>query len=180
MPQKAQLSHLQLQERLGRIYDRMRTACLNKNYYGHKLHRCTQIDLWWNIIIIIGTSTTVGAWSVWKVPGGLNLWTMITGLTTVLALIRPVVRLSSRIEKLAKLHDGYARLYYDLRSLVDDIKSDQGLTSALWERFRHAEARYNDLAVKDDLKPSRRLQSRCEDQVREQFPVDFFWNPRED
>lgn len=177
MARHPHLSPDQVRAHLGRIYDRMRSACLNRKYYGHKLHRYDQLDFWSDLLIALGTSAAVAAWTLWHIPGGINPWTLLAGIASIAALIKPLLGVSKKIQILAKLHSGYIRLYHDLHSLVEEIKTEQGLTQGFLDRFDEADRRYRDLAVDDDLKPIRRLASKYEDEVRKEFPHSFFWNP---
>lgn len=148
-----------------------------RNTIARSLYRYQQLDLWSSIIIAVGTSAGVGGWSIWHQPGGKNFWTILAGSAALAALIKPFFGVAKKIERLVRLQTGYARLYQDLKSLVEDIKATEELTPKFVERFDGADKRYQDFAVEDDLRTSKRLARRCELEVRREFPDTFFWNP---
>jgi len=171
------LTQSQIIAHLGRIYDRLKSACLNKKYYGEKLYRYQQIDLWSTIVMAVGTSAAIGAWSIWHQPGGRNFWTILASVATLASLIKPFFGFPKKIERLTRLQSGYMRLYHDLYKLVEDIRSSECVTKKMLDMFDAADTRYREFAVDDDLKKSKRLANRCEEEVRREFPNTFFWNP---
>jgi hypothetical protein len=171
------LHHRQLLGYLGRIYGRFRSSCLNRTYYGRKLNFYKRLDKWLDIGVAIGTSVSVSAWSISNKPGGLNFWTVVAGITAIVALIKPFLQLQTDIERFTNLHSGHTRLYSDLEAIVSEIKTDEKLTKEVLDRFIEADERYRDLIVVDDLKASKRLAVKCEAEVRQAFPASYFWNP---
>jgi hypothetical protein len=178
MPQKyLKMSSEKLCGFMGPINDAFCNASLSRKYYSCRLTKYRTIDRWYEIILAVGASTTVAAWSVWQVPGGANFWTVFAGIVAILAIIKPFLQFSSEIERFSKLHTGYSDLFYDLKGLIEEVKMHNNVTHDIADRAKNAEKRYKELALQDDPKTRRRLHKKCEDQVRLEFPSSFFWNP---
>ncbi|HEY0376541.1 MAG TPA: hypothetical protein VGC87_06250 [Pyrinomonadaceae bacterium] len=176
-PRYLKMNQDQLRGLVGRIYDAFCNASLSRKYYSHRLTNYRIINRWYEIVLGVGSSATVAAWSLWKVPGGANFWTAFAGAIAVLALIKPFLPLSNDIERFSKLHTGYTDLYYDLQVLIEDLKTNSGVTKDIADRAENAEKRYKELALQDDPKVRKRLHRKCEEEVRKAFPTSYFWKP---
>lgn len=177
-PKHLNLTEDQLLAQLGLIHDAFRNACLSRNYYARRLSNFKVLNTFYEIILAIGTSTTVAAWTYWNVPGDKNFWTIFAGIIAVLAIIKPFLPLSREIERFSNLHTGYSDLFYDLKRLVDDIKVAKCITKEFVETYKNTDKRYKALALKDDPRHRKRLKAKCEEEVRKAFPRNYLWNPR--
>lgn len=164
-------------DRLKRIYDNYRNVEMSRDYYACRLKRFKDYNRAYEIIIAIGSSTTVAGWLIWQTEIGKVSWAIFAGIVAVLTIIKPILQLPKEIERYSKLHTGYCDLYYDYRHIVDEVKAGGGITKKLSESTAKAENRYRELALQDDEKPSMRLLRKCQTAVKQR--VDSFdkWWP---
>src|SRR5437879_5517075 len=88
-----------LVEQLGQLYDDFRSARLLQKYYGDLLSRYVRWTLAFDIAQAIGTSTAVGSWLIWHVGAGPSVWSFIAGAAVLLALVRPFLDFSGRVQR---------------------------------------------------------------------------------
>src|ERR1700722_6185071 len=118
---------------LGVIYDTYRTALLNKLYYGARLESYRKINMWVEILIAIGATTSgVSGFALWKIePYGPIVWGAFAGLVAVLAIAKPFLQFSKAIERYTKLHTGHLYNSLALYQLVANIRREQALTKEI-------------------------------------------------
>jgi len=162
---------------LDEIYDMYRMAALNKNYYGEMLARYQLRNTWLEIAIAIGTTSS-------GVSGGLALlnkseygnlvWGVVTAISSLLAIAKPILQLNKQVERYSKLFAGHLENFMNLQLLVTKIRRNRKLTSDMVERFEQAEQRRQHAARGPHLLPGARHVRRHGEEVAEQLvgPVD--------
>ena len=166
---------------LDEIYDMYRMAALNKNYYGEMLARYQLRNTWLEIAIAIGTTSS-------GVSGGLALlnkseygnlvWGVVTAISSLLAIAKPILQLNKQVERYSKLFAGHLENFMNLQLLVTKIRRNRKLTSDMVERFEQAEQRFVELSRDDDPKTIRKLHEKCEADVLQAIPDAVLWYPK--
>jgi len=160
------------------VNDTYRTALMNRMYYGHRLSIVKRWNLLLEIFVAIGTSSAIGAWTIWKSTAvGEHIWPILAGVSTLLAVIKPFLNLSKHVEKYTKLFVGHGDVYYDLRSITADLVRCRDYTDKMHEAFVRALGRIKQLAPDDDPKISEKLSRRFFEEVKKQVPVESLWWP---
>lgn len=159
------------------VYSVYRTALMNRKYYGYRLASVKRWNFWLEIGILVGTSTTVGSWAIWKAPPGVNVWGAVAGLATLAVIIKPVLNLSSSVERYTKLFVGHGDGYYDLKKMVADLARTQVYSNDTDKIFKSVLDRLQALASEDDPKPDQKLCRRCFEEVKREVAVDSLWWP---
>ena len=164
---------------LGQLYNLYRSSILNKKYYGARLAAFKRWNMRLEILIAVGTSTAIGTWALWRGDRGSIAWAIITGFVTVLAIIKPFLQLSRRVEKYSKLFVGHADVEWDVKKLVDSTPGTQSFTPAMRETYQSILDRIRKLAVDDDPNPDEELREKCADEVNTEVPLRVLWYPEE-
>jgi hypothetical protein len=174
---------------LNALYQLYRKAALNKEYYARRLVRIQN----WNLVLealIAATATgssistlgvmtiDLGKVSAWL--SGVQPWNILLGSAAILALLRPFLQLSKKVERYSRLFTGHLDNYLQLESIVRAVERTHKYNSAQISRFESIERRYIELSRSDDPVPSDRLISRCERIVNERIGWDKMWYPSED
>lgn len=164
---------------LAEIYTLVCRSGLNKEYYGHVLHRTQRLNDVLEILIAVGTAgSAISALTVWTVqPYGPWIWGGLTAVSALLAIAKPIIQLNKRIERLTRLYVGHTDNYTNLLIIVSRIKRHNDVTPELIEQFETAEARFLELAKEDDPRPNRRLLRQCEAMIRQRHPPEAAWWP---
>jgi hypothetical protein len=149
--------HAQLRE-LYRLY---RTALMNEKYFGYRLQRVRAINTASEIVLGITASATISSWQFLKAGYGAYVWQIFGGISTLLAVVKPIVRLSKKIELYSKLHVGYCALYFDLKNLVHEVNTQHAFPPRLLKEEGAARDRYKNLELQIDELPNKRLLRLC-------------------
>src|SRR6266403_1134236 len=92
------------------IYDDYKTMLLNKKYYRSRLEVLKRNNLIVEFLIAAGaTGSGVAGFAVWQQQYGAVIWAIISGLSIILAISKPLLKLPDRIEVYSKLYGEYAR-----------------------------------------------------------------------
>jgi hypothetical protein len=171
-------SSYQAREKLYQIYDALRTLLLNKKYYAFQLHRLRNYSFWMEITIAAGaTGSGVAGFAVWQLQEGKLVWGFISGVSVILAIAKPLLRLTERIEEYAKLYGEYTGAFVRVKILVDDIQVDKNLSSARIKLFEELRTRAAELSKLGDPSPKRSLIKRLQDEVNIEITIDALWIP---
>jgi len=161
------------------IHREFRTAALNKKYYGYKLDQYQFINKCLEILIACGatTGTGIAGLAIWKNGMGTTAWGIISGVSIVLATIKPIVALPKEIERYSKLASGYATIYETYRGMEQDFFALGSLGTEQIDQYHKLRDEMTKLAADDDRHPSRQLIKRFQDEVNEEIPASSLWMP---
>jgi methyl-accepting chemotaxis protein len=159
------------------LYDQYRTASLNRKYYGCRLQAIRGWNNFFEIAIAIGTSSVVGGWSLWHTGVGSTIWTILGGVTALLAIVKPFLQLSKQVERYTKLFIGYGDAFYDFELLVNEIGRIRRYNDEIDAAFRKTIDRLKQLAADDDPQPNHKLVKDCTGEVNREIPPDRLWWP---
>ena len=169
----------QLRPLLTSIYRAYWSAVYNRKYYGCRLQTCKRANFWIEVIIAIAVSTEVGGWSLWSDATLHRLWVGIGMAAAIVAIVKPLLRLSDQIERYSKLFTSHALIAADFELVVQEITAKQTLTSTQVERFGRLGGEVMKLAPDDDPRPSVRLARKCQQETLHELPPKSFWMPKE-
>lgn len=165
--------------RLTQIYDAYRSALLNRKYYGCQLDFYRKLNRTVEIALAITTPSTIGGWAIWHGQTGQTIWAVIAAILALIVALKPVFDWPKEIDRYSRLHAEHTVQYYMFKQLVEDIAMEKRITPEMEKRFLDARDRHAQLSKDDDVKPSRRLASRCEREVLQEIPSDRLWVPKE-
>jgi hypothetical protein len=157
------------------LYDLYRTAWMNEKYFCYRLQYYRRLNRVGEVILALTASGTVGGWAIWTSGWGTLTWKVLGCISTALAVLKPVLGLSKQIELYSKVYTGYSNLFFDLKSLVNDVQSTHSITSESRKTAKLAQDRYKSLAVQIDVPPKKKLLKKCMDEVNQQIPTGDLW-----
>jgi hypothetical protein len=161
------------------IYNSYRTALLNRKYYGHRLTLFQKYNTVAEIFIAIGAAGSggVAGLAIWGSITGQYAWLFISGIATVLGVVKPVLQFGRHIENYTKLYAGHSNVYLDLKSVVEDIEVSRSLPPKLADKYESIRKRIVELGGLDDPKPDKKLILKLQGQVNEEIPAESLWVP---
>ena len=159
------------------LYDLYRNALMNEKYFGNRLEFYRRANRAIEILLAITASGAVGSWAVWDTTLGTYVWKALGALSAILAIVKPIIQLSKQVELHSKVYIGYCSLYFDLKSLVNEIQRTHTFTKELRRDQRQASDRYRHLALQVDFPPKRKLLLKCWEEVNRQIPPRDLWMP---
>lgn len=163
------------------VYDQYRTARLNLKYYQIQLNYLKRWNLAIETILAISASSSVAGLWFWEGLYGGYLWKIIGSIAAILAVIKPVLNLSDKINKKEELIIGYKGLHHDLEKISILVNQNQAYSEDLKKQFLDALDRKGVLIQKDnDTKVNRKLRDRLQLEVIDELPIKHFYIPRSD
>ena len=162
---------------LSDVYRDTRNVVLTKKYYENKLARIQRLNDWYEIVLAFGTSATVAGWSFWKEPSGYTLWNAVGVITALLAIIKPIIKLSDEIKRLSSLATKYAALQIDFQKLVFTIKYDRGFTDRSYRTYMRIFEKMRDIGEREDADAPDKKLRKFAAKVNQEFPPTNFWAP---
>lgn len=159
------------------VCESYRKAYMNCLYYEQRLKivKCqSQIA---DYLIALSSCSAIAAWNILKVPAGANVWSLILGLGALAAALKPTWHFSEQIERLSKQRNGYNDLYFDLQIIIHNIQSEGGISEHSWQMHQASYERFKKLGQSDDVKYSKKLLLKLQDEVDERIPAASFCYP---
>jgi hypothetical protein len=164
--------------KLNRLYDDYRTALYNRKYYGCLLQKYRRWNFLFEVAIAIASSSAIGSWLIWRSTDfGQNVWALISGITAVLAVVKPFLEFPKQIERYSKLFAGHGDVFHDLDAIVREVESERGFTSKINKKYAETLGRIKELAVDDDPQQDMALARRIQEEVNREIPPEELWNP---
>jgi hypothetical protein len=165
--------------KLDHIYDLRRDCLLNELYYAHRLSVFSRINLWLELVIVIGSGASgISGWVIWTTYPQLKMvWAVIAAAATLLTALKPALHIDAKIKRYSMLFINYRQLSVSMDSVVQEISEVRGLTSQIERDSSRARARYRNLAAEDDPKPSTELVLKLQSEVGRRIPVDSLFYP---
>jgi hypothetical protein len=170
----------ELRNELEELYYEYRRAALNKVYYGARLARQRQINRAVEIIIAVGSTTGSGGiagMAIWGTLPGQYAWLVISGIATVLAVVKPRLQLTIRVENYSKLFVGYTNLQTELEEIVREVRISHELSEKAKDQHRRSRKLFKQLALRHDPTTSRRLTEIAQQQVNKDIRPESLWLP---
>lgn len=158
------------------LQDAYRTELLNRLYYGHRLATVRRWNYALEVGLAVGTSSAIGAWTIWQGEWN-SVWATIAGAAALLAILKPILRLPTQIERYSKLFVEHGVLFYELGTLVRDVTIRRFVTPEIEGAYRRLQQRIRGLSVDDDPIVGKRLRDRCREEVLAEIPVESLWRP---
>lgn len=165
--------------RLKKLYDQYRTARMNHEYYGRRLHNYQRINLIYEIVLALGTSSAVAGFYFWKTDPGKQMWAAFGVVVIIFSVLKPVLQIPKKVERYSRLHAGYGALFYDLKEAVEETRAAGGIDPKMKELIDKSRTRYRELGVEDDPRASEKLLRKCQESVKRSTPSFQEWWPEQ-
>jgi hypothetical protein len=161
------------------IYNSYRTALLNRKYYGSRLASYQKYNSAMEIAIAVGATGSggVAGLAVWGTITGQYTWLWISGIATVLGVVKPILQLGTKIENYTKLYSGHSNIFWELKGVVEDVEVHKSLPLELTEQYESIRKRITDLGGLDDPTPDKGLIVKFQTEVNEELPPESLWVP---
>lgn len=106
------------QDRYWNLFVEMKTQTYYLYYYAADNEKW---DRWLNMIQGIASSTSIGAWALWKNPQVEFVWPIVIGTSQVLHAIRPSFPFKQRQQLLMDLHEQFQTICLDMEDQWHDV-----------------------------------------------------------
>ena len=167
------------QLRVVELHDHYRTALMNAKYYARRLEWYKAINTWADVVVALATSSGFAGLAIWKNPIGANFSSALLAASALVAALRPIFRLSDRIDRYGKLQYGYLELYYRIDALISEMRSMDHVTEEHRQKASELAERFRALELEGDAYQNPQKLLSIQDEVEQALPAAQLWLPRE-
>jgi hypothetical protein len=167
----------ELRAQLKALYNTYRTSYMNKKYYGYRLNTVQRWTTVTEIVIAVGTSSSLGGMALLQSGILKDAWGLYSVIVAILAIVKPVLQLNKQVERYSRLFTGHGSLFFDLDLLVTEVAQKKRFTPEIESSYQKAMQRFKELATDDDLDTNDRLLQRCFEETNNDLPADNLWFP---
>lgn len=118
------------------IWRAMLNADMNARYWKELVHRYSNRETGFKILIAVVTSGTVASWGFWEDAAG--LWKSLSAIAAVAAIVLPILNYQKQIEQMSFLSGKWGELrieFEDLWIQLSDSEASQPVEAA-YKKFR--------------------------------------------
>ncbi|MCD4675510.1 MAG: hypothetical protein K8S18_05870 [Desulfobacula sp.] len=169
-----------LQHPVWDIYDEYRTARLNVKINEYQLAIFKRYNFWIEFILALTASSSVASFWFWQSATGQIAWKFFSILTAILAVLKPMLNLSGKIQKYSEILTDFKSLEHDFHKLTILINQQQRYDVEFKDQFYYLldQKRFiNQKTNEETIKKSKKLE--FENQVIDELPANIFYIPEE-
>lgn len=161
------------------VYDLQRTVNLNVKYYSARLKYFTRWNFSIELILAIAVPmSAVGLWWVWDTSVGKPIWQSILGVSALVAVAKPLLKLTDTIRKYEVTLKGYRELDHRLRKICMQINQDGEYNEKHRKLFEEVFDREGELDTESpETRQNMKLTDKLSQEVDDELPVDRFYIP---
>jgi hypothetical protein len=167
-----------LQHPVWDIYDEYRTARLNVRINEYHLANCKKWDFFIEFILALTASSSVASFWFWQDATGQTVWKYLSVLTAVLAVLKPMLDLSGKIQKYSEILSDFKSLEHDFHKLAILINQQQRYDNEFKDQFYYLldQKRFiNQKTNEGTIRKSKKHE--FERQVANELPANCFYIP---
>ena len=161
------------------VYHQYMTARLNVRYYEARIKTLSRWSFWMEVLLAFSTPGSVTAWWVWQTVVGGYIWKALGSIAILLAVLKPFLKLTDRIQLKTQMLIDYRSLEHDFQKLTISIKQYDKYDKALRNQLFVLMDKKGEIMRKYTDEPNQKLRWRCDRIVRKELPGSSFFLPEE-
>jgi hypothetical protein len=154
-----------------------RQCMLDQKYYARLLARYKRWDRLTNITTALVTSTAVGGLTLLKSGWGAIAFSVVGSISALILVVKPFFKPAENIERYSKLHYGFTDMFYQVESLLADIRTADGMTAEHRDQAKILFEAHKSLALQEDAAINQKRVSEIENEVDRAIPGITLWLP---
>lgn len=169
-----------LQHPVWDIYDEYRTARLNVKINEYQLAAFKKYNFLIEFILALTASSSVASFWFWQSATGEVAWKYLSVLTAIIAILKPLLNLSGKIQKFSEILTDFKSLEHDFHKLTILINQQQRYDPEFKEQFFYLldqKGFINQKNNEESIKKSKKQE--FENQVINELPANIFYIPEE-
>lgn len=161
------------------VYDLHRTCRLNVKYWSAKLIclRRKNFSLEYMLMATAPGSAIAGL-VFWNTTYGKTAWSILIAVTAALAIAKPLLKLSDKLQNLQNVVTQYKSVEFQLEALSNDIRRADDYSSALVNNYKNLTTQVHYIYKDEPIESVHQdLRKSCYKQVNEELPLTSFYVP---
>ena len=169
------------QDPLWDVHDIRRTARLRTKYSRARLVSLERQTFWTELVLAAtAAGSAVSAFAFWSTEAGQFAWKALSSIAAFLAIAKPLMKVSDKMQRLEALATGYAGVDHDCMRIEIAARQRSAFDADLKERFEAVLERVAKLQEKDaENHTDLALRDRLREEVLVELPVDALFLPPE-
>lgn len=161
------------------VYDLQRTCRMNVKYWTHNLTTIKR----WNfgieyLLMATAPSSVVAGFVFWKTENGKIVWAVLSFITALVSVAKPLLKLSKRIDNLQNVLSLYRSAESQLEELGNDIRRENKYSPLSVKAFKNAEKQSRSAQSQEPLDPiNEELREKYAALVKQELPESSFHFP---
>ncbi|MCJ7602037.1 MAG: hypothetical protein MUO63_11135 [Desulfobulbaceae bacterium] len=169
-----------LQHPVWDIYDEYRTARLNVKINEYHLANYKKWNFIIEFILALTASSSVASFWFWQSATGQTVWKCLSVLTAILAVLKPMLNLSGKIQKFSEILTDFKSLEHDFHKLTILINQQQRYDPEFKDQFYYLLDQKRFINQKTNEGTIRKSKKReFEAQVINELPANIFYIPED-
>jgi hypothetical protein len=162
-------------------YDLLRRAALNRAYYSKRLSSAKKRYRWYEICLaIMAPSSGIAGLSIIDTEVGRAIWGLTTLAASLLAIAKPFLRMSDRVESYESAATSYRSLEWELSELRAEIVQAGVFDERMKEWLRHIRRRIGRVAETEPIEdPDEDFINFLYGKINAQYPANSLFVPEE-
>jgi len=163
------------------VRDVRRTARLRMKYSRARQSTLETRNFWIELVLAAtATGSAVSAIAFWSTDLGQVVWKSLSSIAAVLAVAKPLSKLTEKMQRLEAMASGYAGVDHDCMRIEIAARQRGAFDADLQERFDVVLERVAKLQEKDaESHTDTALRDRLQEEVLAELPVDSLYLPPE-
>lgn len=161
------------------VYDFHRTCRLSKKYWSTKFIRLRRVNFWLEYsLLATAPSSAIAGLVFWSTTYGKIAWSILATITAALAVAKPILKFSEKLEKLKEIVTQYRSVEFQLGALGNDIRRQDEYSSAMVNTYKNLVNQVHDITNQEPIERiDKDLQNSCYNEVNQELPITFFHEP---
>lgn len=161
------------------VYDLHRTCRLNVKYWVVKLIRLRRMNFWLEYMLAAtAPSSAIAGLVFWTTAYGKTAWSILIIVTAFLALGKPLLKLSGRLDKLQKVVTQYKSVDFQLEALGNDIRREENYSGAMVNIYKNLANQVREISKDEPIQSvDQDLRKSCYREVNKELPLTYFYVP---
>ncbi len=162
------------------IYDEYRTARLNVKINEYQLAWYKRWNFWIEFTLALVASSSVASFWFWVSDTGQVVWKFLMMVTAILAVLKPILNLSGKIQKYSEILSDFKSLEHDFHKLTILINQQKKYAPEVKDEFFDLLMQKKFITQKTDEKSiDKSKKQEFEKQVMDELPAKSFYIPEE-
>ena len=160
------------------VYAQYRTARFNVHYYEKRLSILKRWNFTIESIIALSVPTIAGLW-VWSTTIGSIFWQSLTALAAILAIVKPLLGLSNKIQENSEVLTKWRVLDGEFQKLTISISQYRRYDETMRDQFLKILETKTTITEPTE-EPISTICKKCIEQVNRELPSEDFFIPEEE
>lgn len=144
-------------------------------YYARVAGWLSRTNFVLELLIAVGTGSSVAAWAIWRTSAGSQVWSVLLGVVAVFNILKPMLVLGDRIKRTENRATRWNEVAIQLHRLALDIRSDGDVSDHTEKSIAAAFTRFDELSQQDSPASANWYFKRVRDQIKAKYPPRFYW-----